>query len=537
MSNKRMHLLTFTLTAIVSLGLTGAQAQELRIGLAAEASAIDPHYHNLTPNIQLAAQVFQRLTDQDENQKVQPALAESWRATDDKTWEFKLRKGVKFSDGTEFTARDVIFSYCRIPKVENSPSSFTGSTRMVETLTAPDPYTVVMTTAAPFPLMPITVSGVAIIPAKAAGAPEDLKFNKAGCEGFTAWPKTDDFNKMKFTGTGPYKYTQYTPGDRVVLELNDGYWGKKPTWTKVTLRPITNAAARVAALLAGDVDFIENPPIQDLPRIKSNANFDIAQGLSNRIIYLHFNYVADAPPGVTDAGGKNPFRDKRVREALSLSIDREGIVQRIMGGEAKAAAEFLPNPLDGTNAGIQAEKPDPDKAKKLLAEAGYPNGFGLTIGTPNDRYINDSQVAQAAAQMFNRIGVKAQVDAMTATTFFDKRTKKEFGIWLAGWGADTGEMSNPLRALAATPTPALGYGTTNPGGYSNKAVDDMLTKALGTVDDAARNKTLAEASMLVMKDYGVIPLHFEVTVWAFKKGITYIPQTNQYTRPDVIGKK
>ena len=514
--------------------LSAASAQELRVGLAAEPSSIDPHYHVLTPNIQIATQVYERLTDQDENQKVLPKLAESWRAVDDKTWEFKLRKGVKFADGGEFTARDVIFSYCRVPKVENSPSSFIASTRMVETLTAPDPYTVVMTTATPFPLMPITVSNVSIISAKSAGAPEDLKYNKAGCEGVTAWPKTDDFNKMKYAGTGAFKYTQFTPGDRIVMELNDSYWGEKPKWKKVIMRPITNAASRVAALLANDVDFIESPPIQDLPRIKANPNLALASKLSNRIIYLHFNYLADAPPGVTGTDGKNPFRDKRVREAISLAIDREGIVQRIMAGQAQSAAEFLPNPLAGTNPGIQAAKPDPEKAKKLLAEAGYPNGFGLTIGTPNDRYVNDAQITQAVAQMLNRIGIKAQVDAMTAATFFDKRTKREFGIWLAGWGADTGEMSNPLRALAATPDPKVGFGTTNPGGYSNKEMDALLTKALTTVDDAARNEMLAQGSRMVMADFGVIPLHFEVTTWAFKKGLNYLAQTNQYTRADKI---
>jgi peptide/nickel transport system substrate-binding protein len=522
--------------AATLLMLAPAAAQELRIGLSAEPSALDPHYHQLGPNNQIATQVYERLTDQDENQKPEPGLAESYRAVDDKTWEFKLRKGVKFSDGSDFTARDVIFSYCRVPKVENSPSSFIASTRMVDTMTAPDPHTIIITTATPFPLMPITVSNVAIVSAKNAGAPEDLKFNKAGCEGVTAWPKTDDFNKLKYAGTGPYKYTQFTPGDRIVMEVNETYWGKKPAWKKVTQRPITNAASRVAALLANDVDFIENPPIQDLPRIKADPSLALASKLSNRIIYLHFNYLADVPPGVADAGEKNPFRDKRVREAISLAIDREAIVARIMAGEAKAAAEFLPNPLDGTNPGIQAAKPDPAKAKNLLAEAGYPNGFGLVIGTPNDRYINDAQIAQAVAQMLNRVGIKAQVDAMTATTFFNRRTKREFGIWLAGWGADTGEMSNPLRALAATPDTKIGFGATNPGGYSNKEMDDLLKKALTTVDDKQRNTLLAQASRIVMADFGVIPLHFEVTTWAFKKGIKYTGQTNQYTRPDRISR-
>jgi peptide/nickel transport system substrate-binding protein len=534
----RRALLTAAAPLALSLLMAApATAQELRIGLAAEPSSIDPHYHALTPNNQIATQVFERLTDQDENQKVLPGLAESWRAVDDKTWEFKLRKGVKFANGNEFSARDVIFSYCRVPKVENSPSSFIASTRMVETMTAPDPFTIVMTTAEPFPLMPITASNIAIISAKDAGAPEDLKFNKAGCEGVTVWPKTDDFNKMKYAGTGPFKYAQFTPGDRIVMEPNEGYWGEKPKWKKVTLRPITNSASRVAALLANDVDFIENPPIQDLPRIKSNPNLALESKLSSRIIYLHFNYLADVPPGVTEAGEKNPFRDKRVREAISLAVDREAIVARIMAGEAKAAAEFLPNPLDGTNPGIQAAKPDAAKAKKLLAEAGYPNGFALTIGTPNDRYINDAQVTQAVAQMLNRIGIKAQVDAMTAATFFSRRTKREFGIWLAGWGADTGEMGNPLRALAATPDPKIGFGTTNPGGYSNKEMDDLLKQAFATVDDKKRNEILAQASRVVMGDFGVIPLHFEVTTWAFKKGLSYVGQTNQYTRADKITQK
>ena len=537
MSMKYLRPASAALVFAAAIGLAPpSSAQELKVGLAAEARSIDPHYHVLSPNIQIATQVYERLTDQDENQKVIPKLAESWRAVNDTTWEFKLRKGVKFADGGDFTARDVIFSYCRIPKVENSPSSFIASMRMIDTMTAPDPQTIVITTATPFPLMPITVSGISIISAANAGAPEGLKFSKDGCEGVAQWPKTEDFNKLKYAGTGPFKYTQYSPGDRIIMEVNDKFWGQKPAWSKVILRPITNSAARVAALLAGDVDFIENPSIQDLPRIKSNANFAVSAGLSNRIIYLHFNYIEDKPPGVTDAGDKNPFRDKRVREAISLAIDREAIVARIMGGEAKAAAEFLPNPLDGTTPGIRPRKPDPERAKKLLAEAGYPNGFGLTIGTPNDRYINDAQVAQAAAQMLNRIGLKAQVDAMTATTFFTKRTKREFGIWLAGWGADTGEMSNPLRALAATPDPKLGFGTTNPGGYSNKEMYAVLIKALTTVDDKQRNALLQQGSKIVMDDFGVIPLHFEVTVWAFKKGLTYTPQVNQYTRPDRIGK-
>ncbi|MEI8146256.1 MAG: ABC transporter substrate-binding protein, partial [Alphaproteobacteria bacterium] len=234
--------------------------------------------------------------------------------------------------------------------------------------------------------------------------------------------------------------------------------------------------------------------------------------------------------------GKNPFRDKRVREAFSLALDRDAIVARIMGGVAVAAAELLPNPLPGTNAGIRPARPNVERARQLLAEAGYPNGFGITLATPNDRYINDAQVSQAVAQMLTRIGIRTQGETMTASTFFARRNRAEFGFWLAGWGADTGEMSNPLRALAATPNRDRGTGTTNPGGYSNLAMDALLMRALATVDDNARNILLAQASKIAMDDFGLIPTHFEVSVWAFRRGFSYEAQMNQYTRADKIGR-
>jgi peptide/nickel transport system substrate-binding protein len=178
---------------------------------------------------------------------------------------------------------------------------------------------------------------------------------------------------------------------------------------------------------------------------------------------------------------------------------------------------------------MPVEKYDPDGAKKLLADAGYPNGFEVTLGTPNDRYINDEKIAQAVAQMLTRVGIKTGVDAMTASTFFTRRNKFDFSIYLAGWGADTGEMSNSMNSLVVTLQPDKGLGPTNRGRYSNPKVDELVVKAMATIDDAAREKLLQEASKLAMSDYGIIPLHFEVTPWAFKKGLSYKPRTDQYT--------
>src|SRR5215467_2801298 len=351
---------------------TAAGAQELRIGLSAEASAMDPHFHNLVPNNSLTKHIFDRLTDQDEMQHLLPALALSWRTTDDTTWEFKLRPGVKFSNGDDFTANDVIYSYCRAPRVENSPSSFGIYVRQITGMSAPDPLTVVIKTAAPHPLMPTELSNIAILSAKANGA-GTVTFHPAGCQGVGTYPKTEAFNSgAAAIGTGPYRLVRFTKGDRIILERNEYYWGEKPAWQRVVFRPVTSAGPRVAALLSGDVDLIENVPIQDLARIKANGNFTVVQGLSARVIYLHFDYIDDAPPGVTGAGGKNPFRDRRVREAISKAIDRDAIVARIMGGVAVAAAEMLPPSMFGANKDAKVAKADPAAAKKLLVEAGYP---------------------------------------------------------------------------------------------------------------------------------------------------------------------
>ena len=523
------------LIATIAVGwATVAGAQELKVGLSSEPSAMDPHFHNLTPNNSLTKHIFDRLVDQDEHQLQKPMLALSWKPLDDTTWEFKLRPNVKFSDGSDFTANDVTYTVCRAPRVENSPSSFGISTRPITGMSAPDPLTLIIKTEEPYPLLPNEMASIGILSAKANGAGQ-VVFDRQECKNAGTYPKTEAFNSGQAAiGTGPYKLGRFTKGDRIILERNDIYWAEKPQWQRITFRSITSAGPRVAALLSGDVDLIENVPIQDQDRIKSNANFKVVQGLSNRVIYLHFNYVDDKAPGVEGTDGKNPFRDKRVREAISKAIDRDAIVARIMGGVAVSAGELLPPTMFGANSDMKAAKPDVDGAKKLLAAAGYPSGFTLVLGTPNDRYINDAMISQAIAQMLTRVGFKVSLDAMTASQFFAKRSRREFGIWLAGWGAGTGEMSSPLKSLAATPNRDKGTGPSNSGGYSNAKVDELLDRALRTVDDEGRASLLREASRVAMEDYGVIPLHFEMTTWAFRKELAYTPRADQMTQAQLV---
>lgn len=505
-----------------------AQESELTIGLKSEATSMDPHFHNLSTNTQVLQNIFQALVEQDATQEPQPQLAESWEAIDDTTWRFTLRQDVSFHDGSEFTARDVIYSVCRIPMVENSPSSFSIYTQQISNMTAEDSHTLLIETDGPNPLLPVESATWAILSANAMGAEDEIVYGADGsCEGMGEVPQSGAFTDSDIAiGTGPYTLDSFTRGSEMVITAYDDYWGDKPDWQRVVMRPIASDGPRVAALLSGDVDMIEQPPIQDLPRIEE-ADFTIVDSQSNRVIYLAMDQDGEAP-GLGGTDGENPLTDPRVRQAVSLAINREAIVERIMGGYATPAAELLPPPMFGTS-GREVDSYDPERAQELLAEAGYPDGFELTLGTPNDRYINDEQVAQAVAQMLARIGIETRVDASTASQFFSRRNNLEFPMFLAGWGAASGEMSSPLKSLVATFNPDAGLGVTNAGRYSNEELDRLLAQAMQTIDDDERSQLLQDAQSVALDEWGILPLHYEQTVWALAPGLDYTPRVDQYT--------
>jgi peptide/nickel transport system substrate-binding protein len=515
-----MRRLLVALAAVLAAASLPAAAQkELTIGLSTPNSTLDPHFHNLGPNNSLSKHVFETLTKMDDQQRIQPGLAESWKALDSTTWEFKLRRNVKWHDGTDFTADDVIATLKRVPNVPNSPASFAIYSRPIKEATAVDKHTLRFVTDKAHPLLPNDIVSIHIVP-------------KAVAE--TA--KTEDFNSGKaMIGTGPYRFAEYVSGDRVVFVQNDKYWGPKPAFAKVRYRMITNSAARVAALLAGDVQMIEAVPTADIPRLAKDARVSLASAVSNRVIYLHIDSSREKnSPFVTDTAGKpleaNPLRDPRVRKALSKMIDRNAIASRIMEDQAQPAGQLLPETFFGTSKRLKADKYDPDGAKKLLAEAGYPNGFGLTLHTPNNRYINDEKIAQAVAQFLTRGGVPTKVEAMPSAVFFSRGSKLEFSFLLAGWGAETGENSSPLRSLLGTFDTAKGMGGANRGRFSDAGVDALIETALTTIDDTKRGLMLAAATEKAVGELqGLIPVHYEVSTWATRKGIVYKARADQYT--------
>ncbi|GIK85476.1 MAG: peptide ABC transporter substrate-binding protein [Betaproteobacteria bacterium] len=512
----RTGVLVAALAAGLAFAGLPALAANLTIGLGTDVTSIDPHYHNLTPNNNVASHLYGYLVERDEKSRPVPGLATEWKAIDPLTWEFRLRRGVKFHDGSEFTAADVVASIERVPKVPKSPSPFTAYTKQIVKIDVVDPYTLRFRTAVPYPLMPSDMTQVAIVSKAHANA------------------STEDFNSGKAAvGTGPYKLARYAKGERVELVRNDAWWGGRTPWERVTLRILPQDAPRVAALLSGDVQVIENVPTADVARLRGNKQLAIYKAVSDRLIYLHLDSDRDASPFVTDKAGapmaKNPLRDARVRKALSKMINRPAIVDRVMEGEAVMAGQLVPDFLFGATKNLAVEKHDPDGARRLLAEAGYPDGFGLTIHAPNNRYINDEQIAQAVAQMLTRGGVATKVVAMPSSTYFTQATDLRFSFMLVGWSTGTGEASSSLKALLMTYNREKGFGTANRGRYSNSKVDALTEDALQTVDDVKREAYLQRATEIAINDTGIIPLHFQVNLWATRDGIGYQPRLDEQT--------
>ncbi|MNS66902.1 Periplasmic dipeptide transport protein precursor [compost metagenome] len=506
------------LAGALGLGLAApAQAADLKIAMSSPPTSMDPHFYNLFSNINVSEHVFDSLVKLDPDSRIIPGLAESWKLVNNLTWEFKIRKGVKWHDGTELTTEDVVWSLDRPATILNSPGKFDVYTKAIINKKVIDKYTIQLTTNQPYPLMLNDLTSIFMVQKKAT-------------QGLTS----DDFAQGKgMVGTGPFKFVSYARDDRVELVKNPDYWGPKPAWDKVTLRFIPNPATRLAALLSGDVQAIENVPTPDLPKVRQDPKLSFFSKISHRVIYLYFDAKRDKSPYVTTKDGqpmdKNPLKDARVRNAISMAINRQGIKDRLMEGLSEPTNNLVPPTLFGYNPALKTVKYDPEGAKKLLAEAGYPNGFGVTLHTPNNRYVNDEKIAQTIAQNLTRIGIATKVEGMPMATYSSKGIKHEWSFGLLGWGAQTGEVSSPLRALLACEDSKKGFGTTNWGEYCNPKMDVVLEKALSTVDDNERSKLLQEATAIAINDGGIIPIHQQVTTWATQKGIVYVPRTDERT--------
>lgn len=504
------------LLATLSLG-SAASAHELKIGIGLETSSIDPMFSTISSNAMVARNFFDTLVLQDEHQRLQPGLALTWQAITPTIWEFRLRPGVKFHDGSDFTAEDVAFSLRRAPEVNPTVGAFRVYTRQIVKVDVVDHLTIRTHSAAPYPLMPYDMSVVPIVSHR-------IGENVASA----------DFDSGKAAiGTGPFRFVEWIPGNRIVMMRNEEYWGPKPAWERVIISPMQNETARLAALLAHDVDLIEGPPPSAMAMLRARADIRLAQTAYYRLEYLGMDTYSDRAPFVTDLAGngldKNPFKDLRVRKAIMKAIDRDALVNSINEGMGIPAGQLLPDGVFGTSPKLKPEPYDPEGARRLLAEAGYPDGFAVTLHGPSGRFVNDAKITVAVGRMLSRIGVVAKVETLPVAIFKTRLGKYEMGIYVDGWWTDTGETSSSLRAIVATVNRATGWGVVNRGRYSNPGFDAFLERALAEFDDAKRDRLLGEASEMVIQDVGVVPLYYEVASWAFRANIGYIPRADGFT--------
>lgn len=482
---------------------TVAMAQELKIGMQGEPGTMDPQFNLLGTNTSALRNIFDTLSIRDQNLQLKPGLALSWRSIDETTWEYKLRPGVRFHDGAPFTAADVKFTIERVPNVPQNPNSYVVYTNQIKEVVVVDPLTIHFKTDGPAPLLPTNLSNIFII-SSAKGVQSPAEFNSGRAA----------------IGTGPYKFLSWQPGSPFVIERNDSYWGGKADWSKVTFVPITRDASRVASLLSGDVDFINVVPIADLATIGRDRRFKIFAGDSAYTYMMFPDLERDNPPGVTDDAGnpvtKNPFKDERVRKAMSLAINRQGIVERIMEGRATVANQVLAQGFFGRSDKLPVPAYDVERARKLMADAGYTKGFGVQLACPNDRFVNDAKICEAAAQNLARIGIKVELQAQPRAVFFPARARKAFGLHMAGWGSLTGEGIYFLQAQVHTASRETGLGSINVSGISFPDIDKVIQDSRRVLDDSRRDQLIRQAMEMTFNRHLVIPVLTFQSIWAGK---------------------
>lgn len=494
------------LVLMVFLLLVGSSfAATLNLGVASEAVSLDPYYHNETATSSVLSNIFDTLIRFDADYNLVPGLATSWKALNDTTWEVKLRKGVTFHNGNSFNADDVIFSFDRVKNWDRS--GFKGKVTSIESFEKKDDYTVIFHTRGPYPLFPRKVTYVRIL-------------DKEFCA-----DKSPELLGTSAMGTGPYSVVKWIKGASLTLAANQSYWAGVPEFEKVIFKTLSNDSTRVAAILSNEVDLINRVPVKDINRIKGSKNFIMKPGL--RLIYLQMDHQREDSPYVT--GKINPFADIRVRRAVNYAINESNIIKYLMNGFAEPAGQFQPNVVFGFDDSIKKVSYDPAKAKQLLTEAGYPDGFEVVFDAPNNRYINDEQIAQAIASDLAKVKIKVKVNAMPKSAYFPKVNSSDSSFNMLGWSNSDGDASSFLDACVHSYDPDKGYGRYNGGRYSNAEVDRLIEESDIMIDQEKRLMLMKKAQKIaLLDDQNIIPLHYQVDLYAYNNKIAFKPRIDSH---------
>jgi peptide/nickel transport system substrate-binding protein len=514
-----MKMKTSLLSTALLLALaTGASAQTVRVANQGDALSMDPHSLNESLQLSVTGNVYEPLVGRAKDLSLAPALATSWKQTSPTVWRFELRKGVQFHDGTPFTADDVIFSFQR---VAGEGSDLKSNVNDIKEVRKVNDYTVDIETKAPFPILPNQLTTTYILSKKwcetnQATRPVDRRKGIENAASFRA------------NGTGPFRLRERQPNVRTTFVRNGNYWGTiDGNAQEVIYTPIGNDATRVAALLSGEIDVMEPVPVQDIERINASPTAQVLQGPELRTIFLGMDQKRDELL-YSSVKGKNPFKDKRVRQAFYQAIDVDGIQKTVMRGAAKPTALMVGPGVNGFVPELNKRLPfDADGAKKLLAEAGYPSGFEVTMNCPNDRYVNDARICQTVAANLARIGVKINLAAETKGTYFPKILRRDTSFYLLGWTPSTYDAHDALNALMACPDDK-GAGQFNLGAYCNPKVDQLIRTIQSEVNQPKRSAMIKEAFELHTADIGHLPLHQQALAWGTSRKVTLTQRADNY---------
>jgi peptide/nickel transport system substrate-binding protein len=512
----RHTLLAAAFISIAALATSPASAQILRYANQGELKSLDPYTLRETTTIAHHGHVYEGLVGRDKELKIVPALAESWETPEPTRWRFHLRHNVKFHNGDPFTADDVVFSADRVrAQGSNFTTVVPSDTKVVKV----DDYTVDFVTAAPNPILITQWDGWYIM-------------DKKWCEANNAVAPTPvaattpSYASLHENGTGPFVIESHQPGVKTVFKPFAGWWGKpEHNLKEIDFTSIGSDATRVAALLSGDVDVIEPVPIQDIQRVNSSPNATVMTGPELRTIFLGMDQVRDELL-YSNVKGKNPFKDIRVREAFYKAIDVDLIKSRVMRGLSTPSALMIAPQLFALSKDFVRPKADPDAAKKLLTEAGYPDGFEVTMDCPNDRYVNDAAICQAVVGMLARIGVKVELLAQPKAQYFAKVLKPggyKTSFYLLGWTPATMDSQNVMNdIMGCRDDPKSSRGEANLGGWCNKEFDALADKVLMETDQAKRDQMIKQAFEIAIKDYAYIPVHQQALAWGVSKKVKLV---------------
>jgi peptide/nickel transport system substrate-binding protein len=474
-----------------------------------DVNAMDPATRQETVQLSFLSNIYEPLARRNRALALEPALATSWDQTSPTVWRFHLRPGVRWQDGSPFTAEDVVFTLKRIQSPNSSMRALMSPVKEARRI---DDLTVEFETLVPDPILPQEQTNLLIM-------------SKAWCESHNAAEpvtigKEDNYALHNAMGTGPFKLVSREPDRKTVVEKNPLWWDKpEHNLDQVEFDVIGSAATRVAALLSGDVDMIYSVPPQDIARIKQTSGLKVLETPELRTIYLGFAQSRDELPS-SDVKGKNPFKDVRVREAVALAVDETAITSRVMLGLGHPTWEMWGPGVNGYDAALDVRpKADPAKAKQRLAEAGYPNGFRVGLDCPNDRYVMDEQICTAMVSMLARVGIKVDLNAQTKSKFFNKILAPNYNtdFFMVGWTPATYDAHNVLYTLLGTRDGKRGE--VNIGGYSNPTLDLLIEKIGVETGQAERNAMIGQSIEILQKDVATVPLHQQVIVWAAKQNI------------------